>query len=302
MKMTMGKNTMELPSRELTTLRDSTDLLEDTSALQERLQEDGCLLLRGFHPREEVQRARLGILEELEKEKKLDNTKPKEEAWAAAGAGGAFYGGSRAEGPRSLKPFYDLVEHERVLSFFSRLFGEEAVALAYKWPRAVPPGGSTGAHYDNVYMGRGTEKLYTMWQPLGDISYKDGPLAISLGSHKLEKLKQTYGRMDVDIDHVETGWFTHEPLEMVDRFHTQWATTEFQMGDVLLFGMYTMHSSFNNESPRFRISADTRFQPASEPMDERWIGDHPKGHYAWGKEKPLVPVEEARRWWEEELK
>ncbi len=98
-----------------------------------------------------------------------------------------------------------------------------------KWPRVVAKGENTGAHYDIVYMGRGTHNLYTMWTPLGDISYEQGTLAICLGSQNFNKIRETYGQMDVDKDHVATGWFSNDPYEMADKFGGRWATTEFRM-------------------------------------------------------------------------
>jgi len=51
-------------------------------------------------------------------------------------------------------------------------------------------------------------------------------------------------------------------------------TTAFQMGDLLTFGMTTVHASLDNQSNRIRISVDTRYQPADEPADERWIAEN----------------------------
>lgn len=49
--------------------------------------------------------------------------------------------------------------------------------------------------------------------------------------------KETYGQMDVDRDKV-TGWFSSDPVELVDRYGGQWQTVEFEMGDALIFSMY----------------------------------------------------------------
>ena len=49
-------------------------------------------------------------------------------------------------------------------------------------------------------------------------------------------------------------------------------------------------------SDRYRISCDTRYQRADEPVDERWVGENPKAHYAW-HEGEMVPMEEARKRW-----
>ena len=61
------------------------------------------------------------------------------------------------------------------------------------------------------------------------------------------------------------------------------------MGDVILFGMHTMHASTTNLTSRFRLSCDVRFQPASEPADNRWVAGGP-GHTVHGI-KELVPMD-----------
>jgi hypothetical protein len=60
--------------------------------------------------------------------------------------------------------------------------------------------------------------------------------------------------------------------------------------------MFTMHASLVNLSDRYRLSSDTRYQLASEPVDERWVGEKPKGHYGWNA-GPQVPMEEKRKEW-----
>ena len=51
-----------------------------------------------------------------------------------------------------------------------------------------------------------------------------------------------------------------------------------QMGDLLVFTMFTLHCSHTNQTDRLRISTDTRYQLASEPIDPRWIGAEPPGN------------------------
>ena len=58
----------------------------------------------------------------------------------------------------------------------------------------------------------------------------------------------------------------------------RWLTAEYRMGDILIFGMRTVHASLDNQTHFFRFSTDTRYQPASEPIDGRWIGENPIGH------------------------
>jgi hypothetical protein len=53
----------------------------------------------------------------------------------------------------------------------------------------------------------------------------------------------------------------------------RWLTSTFEMGDVLILSIFTLHASTDNLSPEIRLSSDTRYQLASEPADERWVGE-----------------------------
>ncbi len=292
----MGNCEMELGGPYLGTLRDSNDILADVSALRERIDEDGYLLIRGLQRRENVEAGRRVILENLAENGQIDCAHDLDDAVMVEGAGGGFLGGAKRV--THADEFLGVVESPEIMGFFDFYFGEPTRTFDYKWLRAVGTGGSTGFHYDAVYMSRGSERLHTVWTPFSDTSYADGPLALLLGSHDLpsyEKIRETYGRMDVDRDNVG-GWFSHDPVDMIDRYGGRLGTTEFQMGDVLIFGLFTMHGSIVNETNRFRISADTRYQPAADSIDERWVGETPKAHYKWGKE-PQIPMKDARAEW-----
>lgn len=290
-KVTLGNHEVELGGKYVKELKDSNDIAEDFAALRQRLQEDGYLLIRGLHDRTQVLNARANLLEKLSQEGKLDPHYPIEEGRIGSENKGAFWGGTSEDSPGLL----DMVNALPLMSFFDQLFAGPSITYDFKWARSVPRGNFTGAHYDIVYMGRGTKNLYTLWSPLGDISYEMGGLALCLGSQHFEKIKQTYGQMDVDRDNV-TGWFSNDPVEIVDKFGGVWATTEFQAGDALIFGMYMMHCSLTNKTDHHRLSVDTRYQLSSEPVDDRWVGKKPKAHYAWGQGTTL-PMEDARAKW-----
>ncbi|MBL4574713.1 MAG: phytanoyl-CoA dioxygenase family protein [Opitutaceae bacterium] len=176
-----------------------------------------------------------------------------------------------------------VLEAPELYRFFESYFGEPALTYSYKWLRAVGNEDYTGAHYDTVYMGRGTKKLHTVWVPFGDLGLEQGTLAMCRGSNQLDsfsRLRETYGQVDVDRDLIE-GWFTRDPMEIVEKFGGQWVIGDYCAGDVIIFGMHTMHASSTNLTNCFRLSCDIRFQPASEPVDERWtkegIGHNPGG-------------------------
>ena len=257
-------------------LRDSTDYRDNMPALRQRMAEDGYLLLRGLLDREWVLDARRAVVEALEGTGLLDLNYPLMEARAAKNANVSFM-------PQlgKLPAVRKLVHSGRMLEFYTRFLGGEVRAFDFVWMRVMSPGRASKPHYDIVYMGRGTTNLYTSWTPLGDVPLSHASLLVLEKSHFLEEVKATYGKMDVD---KEGNWkkigsgFRHDPAALQKEFGRRWLTTEFCMGDVLIFSMYTMHCSLDNTSEHIRISSDTRYQLASEPVDERWIGENPIAH------------------------
>lgn len=284
------------PGCELGQLRDANALLDDMPALRERFAEDGYLLIRGMHPRAEILGVRQKMLEILDGNDRIDRAYPLDDAQIKTGTGSSFRGGiGDAEG------FCATVEHPRLMKFFANYLAGEPMTFDFKWTREVGTGEATGAHLDAVYMGRGTPNLFTCWTPWGDVEPEQGTLAILVGSHRLptwEKVHQTYGKMDVDRDHVG-GWFSNEPRHLTATYGGQWMTSAFQAGDILIFGMRTIHASTTNVTTRLRLTSDTRYQLAADPIDERWIakaGKPPIGHYSW-LTTPNVPMEVMKEQW-----
>lgn len=279
-------------------LRDANALLDDVAALRERLAEDGYLLLRGIIPRDVVLASRRALLERLAADGQLDPAAPLMDAVAAPAPRPP-----RTQGDRvltRLPAFLRVVEGPEIMGVHTRLLGEPAITFDFKWLRVVPAGGFTGAHMDVVYMGRGcVDRLRTTWIPHGDVPIEQGPIALLPGSHRapaLARVRETYGRMDVDRDRVD-GWFSSDAVDTATRFGMRWATADFRAGDVLVFGMHLMHASLTNVSDRLRLTSDTRYQPASEPIDERWVGAQPMGHARPQDAGPRQSVEDLRRRW-----
>ncbi len=300
MRVPIGNRELEF-GKELGELRDCNALLNDREALHRRMDDDGYLLVRGLHQRDTVLRARRKILEFCntgEGNAILPGTDLMDAIINPGGTLPNTYGRRAITHAPEVRA---VLEGKPMFDFFERYFDEPVLTFDYKWLRLVGQKLYTGAHIDIVYMGRGaTRKLFTCWTPFGDIPVEMGTLALCVGSHKLpgfQKLRDSYGKMDVDRDRVG-GWFSDDPVEITTKFGGQWQTTNFEAGDVLIFGMWTMHCSTNNQTNRWRVSCDTRFQPVSEPVDERWVGENPKAHYAWQSEpEKLKPMEKARNEW-----
>ncbi len=297
MKVTIGPREFNMGSRELGELRDCNDLLDDMAALHARFDEDGYLFVRNLHPRETVLEARRTVIDYmLSQGAELEpGTDPMDAIFKMNGKRIQTLG---RRDVTHLPAVRHVLEGKSIFKLFERYFDEPARTFDYKWLRFVDPGQSTPSHYDVVYMGRGSSRLMTCWTPMGDIPIEQGTLCVCPKSHTMpafEKVRKTYGQSDVDRDLIE-GQFTKDPQEIIDKFGGQWLTANMHAGDVIIIGMHTMHCSTNNMTKQSRLSCDTRFQPAADPIDERWVGENPKAHYAFGTQ-PLELMDKARARW-----
>lgn len=277
-------------------LESSIDLLDDGAALRERMQTEGYLYLPGYLHRDAVLAARQVIAERLAERGYTEPGTPPAELVARPGIDIAFM----PELARDNPPLRKLLYSGRMIAFYERFLGGAVRHFDFTWLRTVAPGRGTAPHMDIVFMGRGTTNLYTTWTPLGDIPLEMGGLLILERSHRHERLNNGYGRKDVDaycVNHVGEGytrmggggniapggWLSKNPVKLREHLGGRWLTTNFSAGDILVFSMFTVHTSLDNHSDRIRISSDTRYQLASEPIDERWIGEEPIGHGPAGK-------------------
>lgn len=270
-------------------LRPSADCLREVSRLRERMESDGYLFMPGFFAQDEVMSVRKNLTNALWSEGALD---PKHSAIDSIAREGIEMG-FRPDIANGNHCVEQLVYGPKMLLFFEDLLGGAIRHYDYTWLRAVSKGHGTSPHCDIVYMGRGTKKLYTAWIPLGDVPLSVGGLMILENSHRIETLRESYGKLDVDsscanqpearnqveaLGYHESGAIDLDPVALREKLGGRWLTAEYRMGDLLVFSMYTVHASLDNQTREIRLSSDSRYQLASEPVDERWVGENPIGH------------------------
>lgn len=261
------------------------------SELGSRMKEDGYLLLRGLLPKAKVMAARESILEELERLGKLAPGSDREEAVARKGVGVGIGFEIAQKNERLSAAIYG----PEMMGFFDGFLGGPARHFDFTWLRTVGPGEGSDPHCDIVFMGRGTQRLFTAWTPLGDVPLKMGGLLVLEHSHRIEWLKETYGRQDVDRwctnrgermpeqlgegrYYSKDGALSHNHLELQDQLGGRWMSADYEAGDVVVFCMSLVHGSLENQTDRIRITCDSRYQLASDPVDERWVGENPMAH------------------------
>ena len=286
-------------------LRRSDDVQADMAALRQRFDEDGYLFIPGFVERADIHEARRQITEKLAQKGLLNPAYPVIEAVKKDGADMSFLADPRLTvdfmnslsrgSPAMLRLLYS----GKIIRLFEGFFGESIRHFDFTWVRTMGKGFGTDPHCDNVYMGRGSSRLCSVWVPYGDITYDIGGLMVLEGSHRQAERLKHYLNRDVDnycenrpegpkIKSGEIPWkwggiLSNNPYSLREHLGGRWLTAEYRMGDMLIFGMRTVHASLDNQTHFFRFSTDTRYQPASEPIDDRWIGENPIGHGAAAK-------------------
>lgn len=243
---------------------ESSELLEDPSALRDRVRDDGYLFFRGIGPKEKLLAARRDAIMLC-----------KEAGWCD-GDGRWTGAGPFTEGDREYMAVYQKVI--KLPSFlaapedpiFMTLIGDivEGDAMLHRlrigritFPNNVQQ--TTAAHQDHWYI-RGTPDTYTIWQPLGDCPRELGGLALLPRTHKHGFIEHRF--------HPEKKYAGHGLQDDQIRLpaaNEQWLTTDFGVGDFLVFHSFTIHKALPNlTTDRLRISTDNRYQRAGDEIAE----------------------------------
>ena len=280
----LGTADVQFPSPFLSQIADSAPLLADPPALRTAFARDGFVYLRGALGAPAVLAARAAVAEHLAA--KGDVLAPGSDSVLLAACGlGCLPMLEGANAVTADARVAGVLEGAPLRAAVGALLAEPPQALRtfdYKWLRAMPRALFTGAHVDAVYMARGSPRLLTCWIPMEAAATLElGALALYRGSHAapggLAALRRTYGALDTEAEpgFEGTGWYTECPHD-VARLDTEgaggWVSGDFAAGDVVIFGMHTLHMSTANLTDRVRVSCDVRWQPAADAIDERYTG------------------------------
>lgn len=256
-------------------MRASTELLGDRESLRARLEDDSYLYFPGLLDRDRVLRLRRRILEVLA-----------EVGWvepAVLMRGRTVVRPVREGEPeffaaydeiQKLEELHELAHDDALVSAMRDVVGDRAFPHPLKIARLVFPGHyevSTPPHQDYPN-NQGTPNLTASWIPVGDVPFELGGLAILRGSHRFGVLPLAR--------HLGPG--NRQALlsqEMLER--CRWVTTEFAVGDVLVFGSQTVHASLHNASEFYlRLSVDYRWQDEGEALTAACLEPH-FGRLTW---------------------
>ena len=245
-----------------------------------KLDRDGYLFFPGLIDTREIQAARSAVFKQLKDVDELED--PYEE--------GIFSHRSRRdELYKDRGEFWEMVSNGELLrkvsngptlqKIASKIFGSPAVGFDYLFLRAVPRGRFTHLHCDSGFFTRFTKKVLTCWIAFTDITLDKGPLFVIEGSHKFMDIRKNFDNFDVVFNKEQKASIDEDPVSFANKRNAKLLTTNFKPGDVLIFGMHTLHGAFENHATddRIRLTCDIRYQPINEPRDPRYFGISPEG-------------------------
>eukprot|EP01084_Bolivina_argentea_P303720 524444_1 len=255
-------------------LEDSSRLLQNQQykEIQSKVNEDGYLFIRNLIPTSDILTVRKDIIKILHKynwidsqqddiyyDAKCTNIKPKIEAIEDPNYWPVF------DEIQCLESFHTLAHNKNLINCLNNiLYPQTTFAHPRNIFRILFPKHNywkTPPHQDWIYI-QGTKNVYTSWIPLDNTPKEMGPLSILIGSHKYDILPivkcEGAGGMGIDDIFIEN--------ELINKKGCIWGTTDFNMGDVLLFNSYNVHKAMDNNSDKLRISCDFRYQPINEEI------------------------------------
>ncbi len=243
---------------------DSQADLDDPAGLRRRMEDDGYLY---FHQLVDPDRA-LGLKRDvmalLREHCIIEDDGAAEPLWS----GGpepteaeymAFY-----DRIARLDSFQQLARSPEIVAVLEAVCGEpvqvweqKLIRVVYPEPEAATVRG-VGAHQDgDPELGYQAESFYTAWVALMDIDMAVGGLAVSAESHKLGMLKSA-GAVASSAQDAEGKSYG------LDADDLAWAITDYAPGGTVIFPSLTVHRGMPNHSDRLRLSADYRYQRASD--------------------------------------
>ena len=273
-------NGVKVPSSLLGSLKETCLKNKSDEELRNSLNNDGYLLLREVIDKNSITKARNDVFEKLNNVDEL--TDPFYEGISSGRS-------RRDELHKDRGDFWENVSNTKSLrkitngnilqGVFSRIFGISSIGFDFIFLRAVSGGKFTHMHCDAGFFTRKTQKVLTCWLVFTDITIDKGPLFIIEGSHKFSDIKTKYKGFDVDIHKHMKATIDTDPITFAQQRNSKILTAQFRPGDALIFGMYTVHGTFENyaDDKKIRLTCDIRFQPNNELKDPRYFGPNPTG-------------------------
>ena len=246
----------------------ANDLLADNAALRARFNEDGFLFFRGVLNPVKLLWIRRQIVAICARQRWLKPaTDPMDAvAWTSAKVEGESDYFAVYDEIQKLEDFHALPHDPAVLKIMRGVLNDTAFPHPLSIARLSFPGipeWSTPPHQDYPN-NQGTQDLYACWVPLSDCPTALGGLSVLRGSHRFGVLPLQFA--------LGPG---HRQAVLPPKMATlEWLTTDYRLGDLIVFHSLTVHRALPNHTDRLRLSVDYRFQKEGEPLAGTCLQPH----------------------------
>lgn len=246
---------------------------KDRDSLWDRLRNQGYLLLRGQIPVEDVlgfreyyfaQMARTGLVRQ--------GTDPRDGIASGEPIDPGHYRETLFGEIVPSRQYEGLCAHPAVRGWFEWFLGDDTHLHKRKIIRHTLPGENgigtaTQAHYDLVYLREGTDRVLSMWMPLGDCPVSLGGLTYLEGTHQAVMAEEAEGRLKRPAASI-----TADLPSLADEYDARWLVTDYRAGDVMIHSAHLIHAALDNvdQTGQMRLSTDIRYQRVTDPIDWRW--------------------------------
>lgn len=254
-------------------LIESNDIQHDADALNRRLDEDGYLFFRRLLNPEALIELRREMLTVMQKcgwlVKDTDPVDGIADVDARCTEGDIAYNDVYHK-VYKLERFHTMAHSPELLEVLDRIQGAPMMPLPQKVARLWFPKftqHTTPTHQDYVHF-QGPYENLTCWSPIGDCPQALGGLAVLKGSHKVNRV----------LDHrfsLGAGSLNLNPNDHPELDDLPWLTTDYDVGDTLIFPALTIHKALPNVTEnRLRVSLDNRYQKIGAPTAEHMLTPH----------------------------
>jgi ectoine hydroxylase-related dioxygenase (phytanoyl-CoA dioxygenase family) len=254
--------------------RVSNDAITDAEELQRRIDAEGYLFFRALQDPDKLRALRRDILGVC-----------REGGWLREGtdlmAGVAETSRRCTEGDLEyakvyheiykLESFHRAGHWPEVLAMMQKIVGGPVLPHPQKIARLWFPQyaeHTTPIHQDFVHF-QGTYQTYTCWTPVGDCPRELGGLALLSGSHRINAVHDHHFSLGAGSLAIGS-----------EQLAGQWVTTDYAIGDTLIFHSLTVHQALpNRTADRLRVSLDNRYQELGQPIAAHMLLPHLRGHH-----------------------
>lgn len=272
-------------------------LRTDRDALWQRMRRDGHLFLTGLLDPDDVNAFRTYYFESLAHTRLVDPTSP---GLGVASGLDLDRAALRRELFERIVPgreYEQLCRHPRIEQWFRWFLGDDVHLHRRRILRHTRAGENgigtaTQAHYDLVYLRGGTDRVLSMWIPLGDIPLSRGGLVYLEGSHRWVLDAEARGLLKLPAASI-----TADLPGLADEHDARWLVTDYSAGDVVVHSAHIVHAALDNIDPGgvMRLSTDIRYQRESEPIDWRWTADwSDQDDWRWRVDQEPLPEDAVR--------